>query len=234
MQSFATEVAPGATAALTWNALRPGTYLIESGTHPSIQGPMGLYGVLVVTNAADPAAATPTAGTAYPGITYASELPLVLSEIDPVQNAAVAAAVATAGFDELKVWDGKAGGCGDPAAASFHTCYPPAVNYDPRYFLINGVSYDQSIPGRSQFATTGLATGSVLVRFVNAGLRMHVPSIVGAQTQTVSGAVPGVSLIAEDGNVLPGVPKVQNEVFLAAGKTQDVLINDIGSGPQCL
>src|SRR6267378_7660977 len=51
VQSFATEVANGATTGLTWTALKPGTYLIESGTHPSIQGPMGLYGVLVVTTA---------------------------------------------------------------------------------------------------------------------------------------------------------------------------------------
>jgi len=89
-----------------------------------------------------------------------------------------------------------------------------------------GVSFDQSASWKSQFATTpALATGSVLVRFVNAGLRMHVPSIVGAITGGTA-AVPGVSLIAEDGNVLPGVPKIQSEVFLAAGKTQDVLIND--------
>src|SRR5215472_15383432 len=45
VQSFGTEVAAAATKALTWSTLRPGTYLIESGTHPSIQGPMGLYGV---------------------------------------------------------------------------------------------------------------------------------------------------------------------------------------------
>src|SRR5947207_12603329 len=51
VQSFSTEVAAGATTAVTWTALRPGTYLIESGTHPSIQGPMGLYGILVVTTA---------------------------------------------------------------------------------------------------------------------------------------------------------------------------------------
>src|SRR5467141_937875 len=51
VQSFATEVLAGATASLTWSNLKPGTYLIESGTHPSIQGPMGLYGVLVVTTA---------------------------------------------------------------------------------------------------------------------------------------------------------------------------------------
>jgi len=58
VQSFSTEVAVGTPASLCWGvcgaggaALKPGTYLIESGTHPSIQGPMGLYGILVVTTA---------------------------------------------------------------------------------------------------------------------------------------------------------------------------------------
>jgi len=52
VQSMGTEVAAGAgTTALTWAALKPGTYLLESGTHPSIQVPMGLIGVLVVTTA---------------------------------------------------------------------------------------------------------------------------------------------------------------------------------------
>src|ERR1700719_3954351 len=70
VQSFSTEVAAGVTTALTWAALRPGTYLIESGTHPSIQGPMGLYGMLVVTTApvAGAAGAAATPGTAYPAV----------------------------------------------------------------------------------------------------------------------------------------------------------------------
>src|SRR5204862_452587 len=59
---------------------------------------------------------------------------------------------------------------------------------------------------------------------VNAGLRMHVPSIVRAQTGTPT-AVAGFSLIAEDGNVLPGVPRVLSEVFMPAGKTFDVMMN---------
>src|SRR6267142_7086914 len=47
VQSFSTEVAAGAVAtSLTWTTPRPGTYLLESGTHPSIQGPMGLYGMV--------------------------------------------------------------------------------------------------------------------------------------------------------------------------------------------
>src|SRR6266513_3242329 len=65
VQSFSTEVPAGATVvSLTWPAPRPGTYLLESGTHPSIQGPMGLYGIVVVTAA--PAGGA--AGTAYPAV----------------------------------------------------------------------------------------------------------------------------------------------------------------------
>ena len=56
---------------------------------------------------------------------------------------------------------------------------------------------------------------------------MHVPSIVGAQALTSGGQnpIPGFALIAEDGNRLPGTPRLQNEVFLAAGKTYDVMLN---------
>src|SRR5882762_4966825 len=246
VQSFSTEVAAGATAALTWAALRPGTYLIESGTHPSIQGPMGLYAILVVTTA--PVGAT--AGTAYPAVgtvpavTYGAEIPLLLSEIDPVQNNAVAKAVTLPGFSETTVWSGQPGGCGNPATTNSGNCYPPAVNYTPLYYLFNGVAFNKTNALASLFpaiagtttnttgtivpVTTGI-TGNVLVRLVNAGLRMHVPSIVGSQTGTAVAPATtprsGFSLIAEDGNVLPGVARVQSEVFLPAGKTYDVMIN---------
>ncbi len=236
VQSFATEVAATGVApiapqvasgsALTWSNLKPGTYLIESGTHPSIQAPMGLYGILVVTD--------PTAKCAYPGATagtcavsYDADVPLLLSEIDPLQNRAVSAAVSTPGFAETNVWSGQPGMCGDllpsltAVAGVAGTCYPPAVNYSPAYYLVNGVSYDRTNVGASTFAAAtpvaGTAvsptvTGQVLVRFVNAGLRMHVPSIVNA----------ALTLYAEDGNLAPGRPRVQSEVFLAAGKTYDV------------
>jgi FtsP/CotA-like multicopper oxidase with cupredoxin domain len=224
VQSFGMQVAPGATTALpSWASLRPGTYLLESGTHPSIQGPMGLYGILVVTDSTNKIA-YPAAGTT-PAVTYGADLPLLLSEIDPVQNAAVATAVTLAGFSETKVWSGQPGGCANPATANSGNCYPPAVNYSPRYYLINGVAFNKTSPATSLFAAspaTGV-TGNVLVRIVNAGLRMHVPSVVGSLTGTP--AAPGLGLIAEDGNRLPGVTRVQNEVFMAAGKTYDVSIN---------
>ena len=249
VQSMATEVMPGPFAPLKWTGLKPGTYLLESGTHPSIQVPMGLIGMVVVTTAPSGT----TAGTAYPAsgpapaVTYKAEVPLEFSEIDPVQNKAVNTAVNTAGFSETMVWSGQMNGCGNPTSASYHQCYPPAVNYTPFYYLINGVAFNKTNPAASLFAatagvsggvpvTTGI-TGTVLVRLVNAGLRMHVPAIVGSLTQGFNGAgaaatVSGFTLVAEDGNVIPnlavtpaGAPRVQTDVFMAAGKTFDVMVN---------
>ena len=250
VQSFATEVAEGATTALPWQLLKPGTYLLESGTHPSIQVPMGLYGILVVTAAPTaPAGVETAAGTAYPAIaattntpsvpavTYDAEVPMELSEIDPVQNTTVSAAVNTAGFLETNVWSGQPGGCGNSASgAAYLTCYPPAVNYTPLYYMINGVAFTKASPAASLFPVAPASimpasgtTGSILVRFVNAGLRMHVPAIVGSQVAGQTGAtnpiVTGFKVIAEDGNPLPGLPKIKSEVFMAAGKTYDVMIN---------
>jgi hypothetical protein len=217
VHSFWSPAKAGTPATLTWSNLRPGTYLIESGTHPSIQVPMGLYGMVVVTTAPSGG----TAGTAYPNVSYNGEVPLLFSEIDAVQNNAVNSAVAANGFSETTVWSGQPGSCGATVPA---TCYPPAVNYDPRYFLINGSSFDKTNVGRSvSTVMPSGATGNVLVRFVNAGLRMHIPSIVGAQIGTP--ALSGFSLIAEDGNPLPGTSRVQTEVFMPAGKTYDVMIN---------
>ncbi|WGS40885.1 Ig-like domain-containing protein [Burkholderia sp. JSH-S8] len=237
IQSFGTEVAPSTDpksyTTLTWANLKPGTYLLESGTHPSIQGPMGLYGVLVVKSPSVPSSTCASTNQAYPNTAscYDADVPLLMSEIDPVQNAAVAAAVATKGFSETAAWSGQPGGCGDSKSVSFGTCYPPAVNYDPRYYLINGVGFDRTNPNASAFApgaTVPASTGQVLVRLVNAGLRMHVPAVVGAQTGNP--AVPGFSLVAEDGNVLPGNSRIQNAVFMAAGKTYDVMVNAPAAG----
>ena len=284
VQSFAAEVAPVVAttvatcsapstgpvtgcASLTWPLLKPGTYLLESATHPSIQVPMGLIGMLVVTTA--PASATagsttvpgtayPAVGTTVPAVQYNAEIPLEFSEIDPVQNNRVNIAVNTQGFSETRVWSGLNAtvspgvpsatgvGCGNPSSPLYHTCYPPAVNYTPFYYLINGVAFNKTNPIASEFpvlqgTASGAVTGTVLVRLVNAGLRMHVPSIVGAQTTGWNGAgtatatVSGFTLIAEDGNPVPGplvsgtatlpAPRVQTDVFMAAGKTFDVMIN---------
>ena len=72
----------------------PARYLpLGSGTLPSIQGPW-LYGIVVVT-------ASPN--TAYTGVAYGADVPLEFSEIDPVQNKSVQAAVTTSGFSETAI-----------------------------------------------------------------------------------------------------------------------------------
>ncbi|HXL59422.1 MAG TPA: hypothetical protein VN959_01905, partial [Mycobacterium sp.] len=125
VQSFATEVAFGTTTRLVWNNLKAGTYLIESGTHPSIQGPMGLYGILVVTTA--PTGTAPgiayVTGTTKTPVNYNAEIPLLLSEIDPGQNTAVDTAVRTAGFSETAVVGGA------PTAVAAVTVTSGGANY---------------------------------------------------------------------------------------------------------
>ena len=224
VMSMGGSVAAGVTnAPLTWYKLKPGTYIYETGTMPSIQAPMGLYGVLIVTQAPVQAnAATSTAfapGKAYPMslsclanpaspscVSYDSDVALLFSEIDPVQNAAVDAAAAAGTDVKLRFND----------STCVPNCYPAAVNYAPTYFLINGKSFDQTLPANSALSIPGSwSSGQVLVRFLNAGLRSHIPSIVGLP----------MSIVAEDGNLAPGNPKLQNEVLLTAGKTHDVLVS---------
>jgi hypothetical protein len=233
-RSFAQEAGPGSSVTYTWPSLKPGTYLIETGTYPSIQGPMGLYGVLVVTTA-PVTVGTFVPGTAYAGSTslgpysiqYDADAPLLLSEVDPAQNAAVAAAVTTSGFSETMRWSAACG----VAPVGNNTCYPAAVNFTPMYFMINGASFDPTMGGSSAAPIlSAYNTGNVLLRFVNAGLRMHVPAVSGLT----------MSLIAEDGNVLPDVAlaasqsnpltvRVQNDVFLSAGKVYDVMVNPVAT-----
>ena len=75
-EADAIDVAGPGTATYTY-VVKAGTYLYQSGTFPSIEVPMGLYGALVVADA--------VAGEAY-GHTVDAEAVLLLSEIDPIQN----------------------------------------------------------------------------------------------------------------------------------------------------
>src|SRR4029453_12691763 len=99
----------------------------------------------------------------------------------------------------------------------------------------NGVPFSKANAPASVFAAASSGgAGGGLVRLVNAGLGMHVPSIVGAQTGTTTPAASGFTLIAEDGNPLPGTPRVQSSVFMAAGKTYRGVINVPGAGGTAL
>ena len=224
VRSFGTQVgARASVSGLTWTALKPGTYIYETGTLPSLEVPMGLYGLLVVTQAPVPPAVVGgsiTPGVAYtldgtaigtPVVSYDSDAALLFSEIDPVQNNQVdKAAVAGTKIDANLRFN-------DPVCitATANNCFPAAVNYTPTYFLVNGYAFDRTAPLPSTYAVgNAYSTGNILVRLANAGSRTHIPAIVG---QTMA-------LVAEDGHLAPGQPKVQNEALLTAGKTYDALI----------
>ncbi len=112
VESFTSEVAPGATGVYSWGNVAPGTYLYQSGTHPSVQVQMGLYGG-VKKDA--------SSGRAYSAVnidsSFKKEVVIFLSEIDPALHRAVA--------------DGT---YGTPS-------YPGTIRYNPKYFLINGNPY---------------------------------------------------------------------------------------------
>src|SRR5258708_24931830 len=115
LQSASEPVGPALTVDLTWANRKSGTYLIESGTHPSIQGAMGLYGVLVVTDPvglqAYPAVAPTGTSLGNTAVTYNADIPLVLTQIDPVQNAALAPPLTPPGFTETTAWSRPPHGC---------------------------------------------------------------------------------------------------------------------------
>ena len=190
VRSFTHETAVGAgPVAYTWNNLKAGTYLIQSGTHPAVQVQMGLYAVLIV-DAADGAYNADTA--------YDAEQVIVFSEIDPVLHEAI----------ETGIY-----GTGDPLPSTGEPI-TSAIEYHPKYFLINGqASYDLG----DSFIDAA-AGSTVLLRFVNAGLKTRSPVLQGSF----------MNVIAEDGN-LYNTAKEQYSVHLQAGKTKDAIISSMPS-----
>lgn len=108
-----TAAAGGGSVTYQFVATKPGTYLYESGTNPSIQVPMGLFGALVVR---------PSMGADYAYNRADSQFQVgkeyinIFSEIDPYLSQAVEA--------------------GRPFNMN---------NYHPRYWLINGRGFPDTI-----------------------------------------------------------------------------------------
>ncbi len=156
--SMTPDAAPGGAAVLyTFNNLKPGTFLYQSGSHQALQVQMGLYGA--VTMEAGPAAPPPPAPEAYAGVPYDSEVLLLYSEIDVALHQAV-------------------------AAGSYGTAPGPTstVDYAPSLFLVNGESYTvASLP-----IPAGAAGGLTLVRMLNAGLKSHVVVVDNASLALVA------------------------------------------------
>ncbi len=182
VRSFAAEAAAaGGMQTYTFGPVKAGTYLYQSGTHPSVQVQMGMYGALTVT----PAVLT----EAYPGaaFTFDKELVLLFSEIAPDIHAAIA--------------DGSYGTAGGITST---------IDYKPRYFLINGEPFTS--PYSYLFAGL-MPDDRILLRFLNAGLESHVPTVM----------EPYLNVIAEDGYPY-AFSKKNVSMLLPAGKTMDAII----------
>jgi hypothetical protein len=132
-------------------------------------------------------------GNAYANLPYGHEALLLYSEIDPALHEAVA---------NDKYGPGKGG----PTST---------IRYRPTLFLINGESYTDSMASLA----AGTAGETTLLRFLNAGLRTHVPLLADGT----------MKIVAEDGNKLP-FAKEQSGVMLAAGKTHDVVWTPAAAG----
>lgn len=127
-------------------------------------------------------------GTAYPGVPYARDTVLLFSEIDPALHDAVATP----------------GGYGPGAPVS------STVDYEPRYFLVNGEAFSNQ---SASYLFAGRPGERILLRFLNAGLETHTPVLQGLYA----------SLVAEDGNPY-AYPRSQYSLDLAAQKTMDAVI----------
>jgi len=187
VMSFANEVAANSgPVPITFNGLKPGTFIYESSTNPAVQIPMGLYGAVIVRPAA--------AGQAYndPASAFANEQIVIFSEIDPVLNNAVSTAPTT----------------------PYST-----VGYAPRYFLINGKAFPETV---DILAPIGQKT---LLRLLNPGSRNYTPILQGSYQDAASGVFPlSLSTIAEDGNLLP-FARMETGLILPAGKTLDAILD---------
>jgi FtsP/CotA-like multicopper oxidase with cupredoxin domain len=235
VRSFDTATPPDntTTTTYTWAAanVKEGTYLYQSGTHPSVQVQMGLYGPLIVypgsgqvfgaPGTADAAPAAPGGNAARPAVNYDTEAVILFSEIDPALHDAVTTGHYGANPSTINV------------QANWMTS---TANYTPRYFLVNGNPYSANSPA----IPAGNFGQTVLLRFLNAGLATKVPTIQDTYNLIMSpptplatvanpqANAPYMTILAEDGYPVPWL-KEEYSLLLTAGKTMDALITTASS-----
>ncbi len=185
----------GGVSTYTWNNVQPGSYLYHSGTHLQVQVQMGLYGA--VTKDA-------TIGHVYPGIAYDEQITVLYSEIDPALHAAVDSGAYTA------CTDGFAACNGDKTAGLM----PSTIDYRPVYFLVNGEPFTSKLQASNWLGSIPGINNSkdILLRFLNAGIKTHVPVLQSGRLQ----------LISENGKPY-NHSKDQYSIALPALTTKDVI-----------
>ncbi len=144
------------TASFSFTGLKPGTFIYQSGSNPSAQIPMGLYGAVIVR----PAAANQAYNDAASA--YDNEQVVVFSEIDPAFNSYVSSNKTT-------------------IDAAHKINY--SLSYAPKYFLINGKTYPDTTSPASQLVAP--PARKTLLRLINAGSQNHVPTIAGKPVRII-------------------------------------------------
>jgi FtsP/CotA-like multicopper oxidase with cupredoxin domain len=116
----------GGTVTYSFVAAKPGTYLYESGTDPDIQVHMGLFGALIVRPTTAPAVGEKLAyNRADSNFLAKNEFMVLLSEIDPYLNQAIEN--------------------GDSKPVITTGTKFTLANFKPRYWLVNGRGFPDSI-----------------------------------------------------------------------------------------
>ena len=210
LTSLVPSAAPGASITYSFIADHAGTYIYESGTDQAKQLQMGLYGALVVR----PADAATVFGTGT-GTSFnpTTEYVLLMSEVDPDLHQAV-----------------------ERGTASGTYSYDPSA-YHPRYWMLNGRSFPDTIAPNSApwlphqpyssmihiepttpAAGGGWPTDGALVRYLSVSTRSHPfhphgnhGRVVGRDGRQVGGGAAG---------------DLSNEMFLVdvgPGQTWDVI-----------
>lgn len=134
-------------------------------------------------------------GEAYGGVNYDSEVVVFYSEIDPGMHSAAASG---------NVGPGKS--------------VTSAINYAPKYFLVNGTPYSNATP-----PIPVVAGSRTLLRFFNAGLDTHTPTIHGHY----------MTVYAEGGFPYP-FPQERCALLLPALQTKDAVVTIAASGKYAL
>ncbi len=205
VRSFTGETDAGASRTYTFTNLRPGSFLLQSGTHPQAQVQMGLHAMLRLD--APPLDLTArrlyVAAASDANAGFDADAAVVLSEVDPVQHARIAATLGTEGSQTQ--W--RAGGNSTFA-------------YAPRYFLINGRPFDSANVAASDIGISVPAGGRMVLRIANAGLQSRTLMLNNGTWR----------LLTEDGHPY-AAPREQATVLLPAGKTTDALMQNATTDP---
>ncbi len=196
IRSLTQETAQGGSRVYRFKINNPGSYLYHSGTHMSVQVPMGLYGAIKKDSGVR---------EAYAGVPYDNEVMVVYSEIDEHLHTEVA----NRNYVPF----------GDPVTQLTST-----IRYNPVAFMVNGSPFDPAAeppldpasmsPYGAQGFDGGIAGQRTLVRFYNLGSKTRMPVLNGGSFEAV----------AEDGKPYANVKK-RVALQLAAGQTRDVILD---------